>query len=79
MFFTFPVIAETELFLHIFKKAFLPGTLSPSIPYSLLKAAPGAICQPGPPSLKPTQSYLNPASSPLTSTSPLIALNIHIP
>lgn len=36
------------------------------------------LLQPSPPSDKPTQSYVNPASPPLTS-SPLIALNIPHP
>lgn len=41
-----------------------------------LPAAPAASCQPSPLPLKPTHSCLNPASSLLTSISPLIALNI---
>lgn len=77
MFFTFPVIGESNMFLHIFK-SISPWRSQPPAPGSLLslQAAPGAMCQPSPPSLKLAQSYLNPASSPLNSTSPLIALNI---
>lgn len=77
MFFTFPVTGESDMFLYIFKTHFSLA-LSATYPGYLLslKAAPGAMCQPSPPSLKLTQSYLNPASSPLNSISPLIALNI---
>lgn len=62
--------------LQIFTNDFSLVVSAHLSPCSLLglQAAPGANSQPSPPSDKPTQSYLNPASPPLTS-SPLIALN----